>query len=74
MEPRQELGLKHDRIRGYLDRNNLKAVLLSRRCNFAWLTGGGQNYVNQAADTGVATLLAGTAPRGYHAAGWQRRG
>lgn len=57
MDPRQELAVKHDRVRSYLDQHNLQAVLLSGRHNFAWTTGGGQNYVNQAGELGVASLL-----------------
>lgn len=57
MDAHGELGVKRGRIAAWLERSGLEAVLLGARHNFAWLTGGGQNYVNQASDTGVAALL-----------------
>jgi Xaa-Pro aminopeptidase len=57
MDDHEELGVKRGRITALLERNGLEAVLLGARHNFAWLTGGGQNYVNQASDAGVAALL-----------------
>ncbi len=52
-----ELAQKHRLVADYLQRRNLDAVFLTRRANFAWFTGGGRNYVNTAADVGVATLM-----------------
>ena len=57
MDDHEELGVKQGRITALLERSGLEAVLLGARHNFAWLTGGGQNYVNQASDAGVAALL-----------------
>ena len=57
MDDHDELGVKRGRITAWLERNGLEAVLLGTRHNFAWLTGGGQNYVNQASDGGVGALL-----------------
>jgi len=41
----------------YMDHHNLDAIILTRRCNFAWFTGGGLNHVGTAADTGAASLV-----------------
>lgn len=57
MTPQEELSIKHARVVEFLDEQGLDGVLLTRRCNFSWYTGGGQNYVNMAAEPGVATLL-----------------
>ncbi|MFQ6048426.1 MAG: hypothetical protein ACE5K7_03585, partial [Phycisphaerae bacterium] len=57
MDLQAELTVKHQRIVEYLQAHQLEAVLLSRRCNFAWLSGGGQAHVNQATDLAVASLL-----------------
>jgi len=48
---------KHARVVEFLDRHCLEAVLLSRRCNFAWYTCGARNYVGTACDVGNSTLL-----------------
>jgi len=57
MDRLQEVRTKHEKLRVLLDRVDLHAVVLTRRCNFAWLTAGGQNYVNHASETGVASLV-----------------
>jgi len=53
----QELRIKHQRILEYLQARGLGAVVLTLRRNFAWYTGGAQNYVNAADGVGVATLV-----------------
>src|SRR6476620_5290384 len=40
-----------------LDREKLDAVLLNAQHNFAWLTGGGRNGVDQSRESGAASLL-----------------
>jgi len=57
MDDHEEFGIKRERVAALLGRSGLEGVLLGTRHNFAWLTGGGQNYVNQASDGGVAALL-----------------
>ena len=52
-----ERAIKHRRVLEYLARRGLAAVVLSRRCNFSWYTGGGHNYVSTACDVGNSWLL-----------------
>lgn len=52
-----ERAIKHRRVMEYLTCRNLEAVLLSRRCNFSWYTGGAHNYVATACDVGNSWLL-----------------
>ncbi len=40
-----------------LDENNLGGVLLNSQANFAWLTGGKSNFINQSAESGACFLL-----------------
>lgn len=44
-------------IRGWLRENKLDGVLLSRRDNYAWVTGGKRNQVVQNQEMGTANLL-----------------
>jgi len=57
MDDHEEFEVKRGRITALLQRSGLEAVLLGARHNFAWLTGGGRTFVNQASDVGVAALL-----------------
>lgn len=57
MSPNEELAAKEQRVRDLLDRENLDGLLLSKHANFAWMTGGGSNYVAVNAETGVAHAL-----------------
>jgi len=52
-----ERAIKHRRVLEYLTRRELKALVLSRRCNFSWYTGGAHNYVGTACDVGNSWLL-----------------
>src|SRR5919197_1646925 len=52
-----EVDAKLARVRGYLGREGLAGVLLSRQDNFAWLTGGLDNHVVSSSELGVASLL-----------------
>jgi Xaa-Pro aminopeptidase len=45
------------RLRDWLTARGFDAVLLSRRENFAWLTGGGDNHVLKPTEVGVGHLL-----------------
>jgi Xaa-Pro aminopeptidase len=53
----EEFQLKTARIRKLLHDKTLSGILLSRRSNFAWLTGGGQNHVGLATEFGVGSLF-----------------
>jgi len=53
----EELKEKHARVSEYMDGHHLDAVLLTRRDNFSWFTGGRDNHVVTSGEEGVATLL-----------------
>jgi len=48
---------KELRIRQFLSNSDFDALLLSLQSNFAWATGGKQNYVGIASEMGIASLL-----------------
>jgi antitoxin VapB len=52
-----ELTIKHDRVVGWLNEHGLDGVVLTRRCNFSWYTGGTHNHVGEAADVGASSLV-----------------
>lgn len=52
-----ELGIKQARLRKLMRGRGLRGVVLSRRHNFAWATGGGDNHVRHASDLGVASAV-----------------
>jgi Xaa-Pro dipeptidase len=52
-----EIAVKEQRVREWLDRRGFAALLISRQNNFAWLTGGGDNHVVIAGDLGSSSLL-----------------
>ena len=43
---REEMEQKKQAVVAYMDGHQLDAVILSRRCNFAWFTAGGLNHVS----------------------------
>jgi Xaa-Pro aminopeptidase len=53
----EEIAAKKARVLTLLDKQNLDGLLLTKRPNFAWFTGGGNNHVSTAAEIGVASLL-----------------
>ncbi len=53
----EEIAAKATRIRGLMDERNLSAVALNTQANFAWITGGADNYVGLSSDGGVATVV-----------------
>ena len=53
----EEVEAKIDSVRAWLERNALEALLISSQANFAWLTGGGQNFVYVGDAAGEAYLL-----------------
>jgi len=52
-----EAKIKDARLREYMERKGLSAVVLGRQDNFAWFTCGGDNHVVTASDGGVASLV-----------------
>lgn len=52
-----ELEIKVSKIRDYLMSHNLAGILLGKRHNFAWATGGRDNHVIQGSKDGHAFLL-----------------
>jgi len=53
----EEIKEKERRVIEFLKRNELDALLMNRRENFAWFTCGGDNHVLSASEFGVASLL-----------------
>lgn len=64
MTPREEFDHKLGRVRGLIESRGIGGLLLSRRSNFAWLSGGGSNYVVSTSEMGVGSLL--VTPRDVH--------
>lgn len=60
----EELRVKWARVRKMMERLGIGAVLFRKHSNYAWLTGGGRNYVGIASDFGVSSILM-TADRQY---------
>ena len=52
-----EAGEKRARLTRAMKERGLDAVVLSRRHNFSWASGGSDNHVRHSADMGVATLI-----------------
>jgi len=57
MNRREEVQIKLESVRAWLQRNRLEALLINSQANFAWLTGGGENYVYVGDAAGEAYLL-----------------
>ena len=57
MNRQEEVEAKLDRVRTWLEGAGLEAVVLSSQANFAWLSGGGNNYVSVGDAAGEASLL-----------------
>ncbi len=53
----KELKEKENRVRNFMKREKLGAVLLTKQNNFAWFTGGKDNHVLTASEMGVASIL-----------------
>lgn len=64
MNRKDEHREKLRRLRAAMRAAGLDVAFLTTRANFAWLTGGAQNYVNTGQPTGVATLAV-TARKAY---------
>ncbi len=53
-----EIKNKQNRLARFLDHRQLDGVLLGRRNNFAWITGGKDNHIGNSSPVGVASILA----------------
>ncbi|HEX4055706.1 MAG TPA: M24 family metallopeptidase [Tepidisphaeraceae bacterium] len=53
-----EIKIKLDRLGKFMDRHGLDGVFLNHRANFAWITGGKNNYIAGNSPNGVAGILA----------------
>lgn len=53
----EEVVEKQRRVVSFLDAHGLDGILLTRRDNFAWYTGGGNNHIPTSQEHGVATLF-----------------
>ena len=52
-----DISVKQERIRAFLDREGLDALVLGRQDNFAWITGGGDNRVVTTTEMGAALAV-----------------
>jgi Xaa-Pro aminopeptidase len=57
MNKSKEVQTKIELVRGWLQRHEMEAMLINSQANFAWLTGGGGNYVYFGDAAGIAFLL-----------------
>ena len=64
MDRQEEVRVKLQMVRNWLEAGGLKGIVLTSQTNFAWLSGGGNNYVSLADSAGEASLLV-TACRSY---------
>ena len=53
----EEYDWKVGRVRAYAADRGLDAVVLTRRCNFAWLTVGGLNHIGTGGEVGATSLV-----------------
>ncbi len=57
MTRQQEIQSKLQRVRDFLDQHQLAAAVFTTTANFAWLTGGSDDHVATATDTGAAEAV-----------------
>jgi len=57
MNKKQEFAEKISRLRRFLAEKKKAGILINHQDNFAWLTGGGENRVVTASDSGASELL-----------------
>lgn len=57
MDKQAELKIKEDRLWDYLESQGLDGVLISKRSNFAWITGGADNRIFLSSEAGASSLL-----------------
>ena len=64
MNRQEEVNVKLQMVRTWLEAGGLESIILTSQANFAWLTGGGNNYVYVGDAAGEASLLV-TLQRSY---------
>ena len=52
-----EVEVKLDRVRSWLEKSRASGVLLSSQAGFAWITAGGRSHISIGESTGVASVL-----------------
>ena len=57
MDRQEEVRVKLQIVRAWLEAGGMEGVVLTSVANFAWLTGGGNNYVSVGDTAGEASLL-----------------
>ncbi len=57
MERQEEVKLKLHMVRAWLESDGLKGMVLTSQANFAWLTGGSNNYVFVGDASGEASVM-----------------
>ena len=57
MDRKEEVEVKLQIVRTWLEAGGLDGIVLTSQTNFAWLTGGGNNYVSLGDAAGEASLL-----------------
>ena len=57
MRRQQEVEIKLQRVRDFLQEHGLAAAVLTTTANFAWLTGGGDSHVVIASEGGVGNIV-----------------
>lgn len=62
MDRQEEVKTKLQKVRTWLDTAGLEGIVLTSQANFAWLTGGGINYVYVADAAGEASILVSSSP------------
>jgi antitoxin VapB len=60
----EEIGVKTERVRRFMEERGLSAVALGTQASFAWITAGGDNHVGLGSEGGVATVV--ITPSGRH--------
>lgn len=53
----EQIRLNRQKVREYLDRRGLDAVMMTKRSNYAWYTGGSDNHIVLATEEGESTLI-----------------
>ncbi len=57
MDREEEVKVKLQMVRTWLEAGGLEGIVLTSQANFAWLTGGANNYVYVGDAAGEASLL-----------------
>lgn len=57
MDRQREVRIKLQLVRNWLEAGGLEGIVLNSQANFAWLTGGGDNFVSVGDSAGEASIL-----------------